>query len=261
MIEAVTRLLPGVLGNEASAVEESFSESAGSSTRSTPGPPSSGAGRCPRCCARATTAGSRGGGGRRRCAARSTAGPTSLADAARTRRRRRCWPSSPSRRPPGRRRVPLASRAVALVVTGSLLMHRTDLVDRAQSARRHPRLRPRRHPEGARPRGRGQPRAGPGVPGRRDPPPGQRRPRRPSRSARSASASASSAPSRCIRRSSPRSRSSPGATSAGPSSTTCGTGSERPPRSRKSGSDPDPAPGRSRPPKAVDRRRSYTGAR
>ena len=45
-------------------------------------------------------------------------------------------------------------------------MNPTDLVDHAQPARRRPRLRPRRHPEGARPGGRGHQGAGPGVPGR-----------------------------------------------------------------------------------------------
>ena len=49
-----------------------------SSTRSTPGRPSSGAGRCPRCCAPATTAGSPAGGGPRRWPARATRRPDLL---------------------------------------------------------------------------------------------------------------------------------------------------------------------------------------
>ena len=44
VIEAVTRLVPGVMGNEASAAEESFAGRPGSSTRSTPGRPLPGLG-------------------------------------------------------------------------------------------------------------------------------------------------------------------------------------------------------------------------
>ena len=55
VIEAVARLVPGTMGNQASGAEESF-EGGCWSTPTTPGRPSSGAGRCPRSCARATTA-------------------------------------------------------------------------------------------------------------------------------------------------------------------------------------------------------------
>ncbi len=74
VIDAVARLLPGVMGNEASAGEESFTTT-GSNTRSTRARPSSGAGPCPTCCDRAITAGSPAGGPRRRCAGPSSAGP------------------------------------------------------------------------------------------------------------------------------------------------------------------------------------------
>ena len=60
--DAVARRLPGAL-SEGSGSEESFSAGsrAGSSTRTTRGPRSSGAGRCPTSCSRATTPGSRTG--------------------------------------------------------------------------------------------------------------------------------------------------------------------------------------------------------
>ena len=50
VIDAVARLLPGVLGNEASALQESFRECPRCSiARTTPAPPISAAGRFPRC--------------------------------------------------------------------------------------------------------------------------------------------------------------------------------------------------------------------
>ena len=76
VIEAVARLVPGVMGNEDSAADESFAATGCSSTRSTRGRPSSAATRCPTCCAPATTPGSRAGAGPRRCGARSSAAPT-----------------------------------------------------------------------------------------------------------------------------------------------------------------------------------------
>ena len=76
VVEAVARLVPGVMGNEASAVSESFSEGLLEEPQYTR-PPTSGAGSCPRSCARATTAASPGGGGPRRWPARRRPGPTS----------------------------------------------------------------------------------------------------------------------------------------------------------------------------------------
>ncbi|MEZ5371844.1 MAG: hypothetical protein R2704_03730 [Microthrixaceae bacterium] len=56
IIEATARLVPGVMGNATSAVEESFSDGLLEYPHYTR-PPSIGAGRCPRCSARATTPG------------------------------------------------------------------------------------------------------------------------------------------------------------------------------------------------------------
>ena len=115
-------------------------------------------------------------------------------------------------------------------------MNPTDIDRPRQPARRHPRLPPRRHRQGARAGGRGHPRARPGVPGRRDPSPGHAASARRSRCARSASASASSGPSRSTRPIDRQaSRWSRSATCVGPSSTTCATGTARPPRSRNAG--------------------------
>ena len=66
--DAVLRKLPGVLGKDESALEESFSDGARRarrSTRTTRARPSGAAGACPRCCSPATTSGSASGGSRR----------------------------------------------------------------------------------------------------------------------------------------------------------------------------------------------------
>ena len=71
VIEAVVRLLPGAMGNEASPIAESFGEPACSRSRNTPARPSSVAGPCPRRCAAAIMPGSSAGGGPRPCIAPS----------------------------------------------------------------------------------------------------------------------------------------------------------------------------------------------
>ncbi len=78
VVEAVARLVPGVMGNERPPPRRA-SPTGCWSTRSTPGRPSSGAGRCPRCCAPATTAGSPAGGGPRPWPGPAIGAPT-------------CWP-------------------------------------------------------------------------------------------------------------------------------------------------------------------------
>ena len=109
-----------------------------SSTRSTPGRRSSGAGRCPRCCARATTAASPAGGGPRRSPARSRTGPDLIEPGA----------GSPPTRPPlledeSRHRLrwrrPLETLASS---EQSRAMNPTDLVDRAASATTSPTFAP-----------------------------------------------------------------------------------------------------------------------
>ena len=205
VLEAVGRLVPGRHGQRPARPATSRSPTGCSSTRSTPGRPSSGAGPSPRCCAPATTAGSPGGGGPRRCAARRPPpgpdrgpgrahgrGTGLLVDEPRA-------STEPTWRrltaPTGRFADPGASRIACRVPVDRTdgpapppaplppadarqdpAMNATDLVDAPEPPRRRPRLRARRHPEGARPGGRGQPRAGPGVPGRRHPPPGRRPP-------------------------------------------------------------------------------------
>ena len=76
VIDAVARLVPGVMGNEESGADESFADRPARVPAVHPPGASSVATRCPRCSAAATTPGSPGGGGRRRCAARSSGGPT-----------------------------------------------------------------------------------------------------------------------------------------------------------------------------------------
>ena len=75
VLEAVGRLVPGVMGNDTSADDESFSDGLLEYPQYTR-PAEFRGGRCPRCCAPATTAASPAGAGPRPCAARSTAGPT-----------------------------------------------------------------------------------------------------------------------------------------------------------------------------------------
>ena len=62
--DAVIRKLPGALGHEESAVEESFSEAleGGRSTRTTPGRPTGAGARCRRSSCPGTTPGSANGG-------------------------------------------------------------------------------------------------------------------------------------------------------------------------------------------------------
>ena len=69
VLEAVGRLVPGVMGNDASAAEESFSRRPARVPAVHPTGRRSGTGTCPRCCAPATTAGSPGGAGPRPSAA------------------------------------------------------------------------------------------------------------------------------------------------------------------------------------------------
>ena len=51
VVEAVARLVPGVMGNEASAAEESFADGPARVPAVHPAGRRSGAGTCPRCCA------------------------------------------------------------------------------------------------------------------------------------------------------------------------------------------------------------------
>ena len=68
VVEAVARLLPGVIGNPESLREESHSDSTTACwrDRSTPSPWSGESGRCPRCCSAGTTPRSPPGAGSRR---------------------------------------------------------------------------------------------------------------------------------------------------------------------------------------------------
>ena len=79
VMEAVARLVPGVLGNESLGRRRELRRRACSSTRSTRDLRSSAAGRCPRCCGAGTTGASRGGGGRRRCGGPSQRRPDLIA--------------------------------------------------------------------------------------------------------------------------------------------------------------------------------------
>ena len=97
VIEAVARLLPGAMGNDASPVDgELRRRRAARGAAVHPARPSSGAGRCPRCCAAATTAGSSvaAGAGAAPHAARPPR-PDRARAAACTDEDRRCWKSSP----------------------------------------------------------------------------------------------------------------------------------------------------------------------
>ncbi len=76
VVEAVARLLPGVLGNEDSARGRELLRTGCSSTPSTPGRPSSGGGRSPRSCARVTTVRWRPGVAPRPCCGRPSGAPT-----------------------------------------------------------------------------------------------------------------------------------------------------------------------------------------
>ena len=74
LLDAIARRLPGALGSEESGPRGKLlrpSSREGSSTRTTPGPRSSAAGACPRCCSRATTGASPSG-----AASRAARGPS-----------------------------------------------------------------------------------------------------------------------------------------------------------------------------------------
>ena len=130
---------------------------------STPARPSSGAGRCPRCCARATTA-AIARWRRAQALHRTLRDRPDLIEARgglSDEDDRGCWKSSPRRLSLS---VPL--RDPLFDTQDERAMKSTDLVDQ-QPPHRHPRLRPRRRGEGARPGRGGQPRACPGLPGQR----------------------------------------------------------------------------------------------
>jgi len=76
VIEAVVRLRPGALGNDASSLDESFSDGL-LEYRTTPSRPRCAVRRCPRYCVRVITPGSRDGAAPRRCTERSPADRTS----------------------------------------------------------------------------------------------------------------------------------------------------------------------------------------
>ena len=71
VVEAVTRLVPGVMGNESSPLTESFGVAGCWKSRSSLARRTSAAGRCRRSCAAETTAGSSAGARHRHCTARS----------------------------------------------------------------------------------------------------------------------------------------------------------------------------------------------
>lgn len=79
MVEAVSRLLPGVLGNAESVAQDSFAPGAMDNLvegRSTPSRRSGATARSRRCCCPATTARSTAGGATRRCARPPATAPT-----------------------------------------------------------------------------------------------------------------------------------------------------------------------------------------
>ena len=238
VLEAVGRLVPGVMGNEASADEESFADGlleypqytrpaefrgwdgarGAALGRPRPGRPvAPGPGLARTVARRPDLIEARGG----------------LTDE----ERGRCWPSTElaavayrCRRSPGATPSPGADRA----------MNPTDLVDQRQPARRHPRLRARATPlkvhvrvvEGNQERvqvfqGVVIRRQGAGV--------------RETFTVRKVSFGVGVERTfpRALADRRARSRSSAAATSAGPSSTTCATASGRPPRSRRSAT-PEP---------------------
>ena len=191
VIEAVGRLVPGVMGNDSSATEESFSDGllehpqytrpaefrgwevpevlrSGDHGRIT---------RWRRAQALLRTIEARpdlieasrwpvGGG----------SGAAGGVRAVRCDDRRRGWPTAPaadydfSLVSAGHRACAPHHRFPA----GARAMKPTDLVDQPEPPRRRSRVRSRRHPEGARAGRRGHPRAGPDLPGCGDPSPGRR---------------------------------------------------------------------------------------
>ncbi len=110
MIDAICRLLPGVLGNAASAPDDSFGAGGGSMAGLLEGPvftrPRVWRGvRCPRSCSPGTMPPSRGGGATRRCAAPRPCGPISW----------RCCPQVPWMAATGRCSMRLAFRSRAKI--------------------------------------------------------------------------------------------------------------------------------------------------
>ena len=101
IIDAVVRLLPGVLGDDTSAIDESFSEGLLEGPQRTRARRSTGAWPCPTSSSPATTRPSRGGVGGRRCSARTFAARTcSRARTSRMRTAPTCGRSRGASRPP-----------------------------------------------------------------------------------------------------------------------------------------------------------------
>ena len=94
VIEAVARLVPGVLGCGMSAERRVVLARAASSTRSGPGRPSGRARPCPTVLLSGTTAPSSAGAGAKRCGARVERRPDLLAAHPLTEDERACWPSA-----------------------------------------------------------------------------------------------------------------------------------------------------------------------
>ena len=105
VIEAVTRLVPGVIGNEASAVEESFTDRSARVPAVHPARRVPGVGRARGAAVGRPRRGSPGGAGPRRCAAPWRAGPTCSTGPLARRGGARCSTSSRDGRPA----APLAS--------------------------------------------------------------------------------------------------------------------------------------------------------
>ena len=76
LLDAVVRLLPGVMGAADSATEESFSRTTCWNTRTTPAPPNGRGAACPTCCSPAITPRSPPGAGRRPNASPASAART-----------------------------------------------------------------------------------------------------------------------------------------------------------------------------------------
>ena len=217
--DAVIRKLPGALGHEESAVEESFSAALEGRPRVPALHPPGRLAR-PRGAGRAALRGPRPGqalaaGAESRSAASAADRPAAASrrvlryhaavrDSPRGSSRLSCAPG-PAHRP------------------HSTLHDRCHRQHRARSAAPRPGLPGRRPRARALPGRRGHPPPHPGLRGCRHQAPGQRRCARPSPSASSRSESAWSARSRCTRPRSSASRWPPAATCAAPSSTTCAT--------------------------------------
>ena len=181
VIEAVTRLLPGVMGNASSPQTESFGATGLLEEPQFTRPAEFRGWAVPEVLRSGDHAPDRP------VAAGAGAAPHGALPAGPGRGPRR----ADRRGPPAVGRVP--RRPLSLSVphpaccSEGRAMKPTDLVDQQHLRDRHPVLRSRRRGEGPRAGRRGQPGAGPGLPGQRDRPLRRRRCRRPSRSARSAS--------------------------------------------------------------------------